>query len=308
MISASGPSKRGAASFRTKLLAAMMLVVSAITASGFYLAQRNVTAAAKRDLQQNFQAELSSLDKVQKFRHAAIAERCSALASRPRIHAALEDNALDLLYPSAKDELRDLMEGDAPVAQQGAGSLHARFYRFLDSSGAVLSPPNSKDVGEMSPQAEAQLALKQLLETQQIGYIRENTDAEKETVHEIVAAPIFSTETGNVISALVVGFKPFELSGRGTGAGMKSGIWADNRLYLPSFPKEVRTALDNEIAKAVGNSRSEKNNFVVTINGAPQLLFYRRLNPDSLFPPAYEVCVYSLADSMAQLHRLRWQV
>src|SRR5437879_9709151 len=81
MIASSGPSKRSAASFRTKLLAAMMLVVSAITASGFYLAQRNVTAAAKRDLQQNFQAELSSLDKVQKFRHAAIAERCSALAS-----------------------------------------------------------------------------------------------------------------------------------------------------------------------------------------------------------------------------------
>src|SRR6266571_1119120 len=308
MIASSGPSKRSAASFRTKLLAAMMLVVSAITASGFYLAQRNVTAASKRDLQQNFQAELSSLDKVQKFRHAAIAERCNALASRPRIHAALEDNALDLLYPSAKDELRDLMEGDTPVAQQGAGSLHARFYRFLDSSGAVLSPPNSKDVGEMSPQAEAQLALKQLLETQQIGYIRENTDAERETVHEIVAAPIFSTETGNVISALVVGFKPFELSGRGTGAGMKSGIWADNRLHLPSLSKEVRAALDNEIAKAVGNSRSAQNNFVVTINGVPQLLFYRRLNPDSLFPPAYEVCVYSLADSMAQLHRLRWQI
>src|SRR6266487_6743958 len=142
MISASGPSKRGAASFRTKLLAAMMLVVSAITGSGLYLAQRNITAASKRDLQQNFQAELSSLDKVQKFRHAAIAERCNALASRPRIHAALEDNALDLLYPSAKDELRDLME-DEETSQSGP-SLHAKFYRFLDATGAVLPPPNPK--------------------------------------------------------------------------------------------------------------------------------------------------------------------
>ena len=308
MISLSDANQRSITRFRRKLSAAMVLVASATTILALYLTQHNVAVTATRDLQQNFQTELSGLHQVEELRQAALAERCRVLAEKPRIHAALEDNALDLLYPSAKDELRDLMEGDTPVAQQGAGSLHARFYRFLDSSGAVLSPPNSKDVGEMSPQAEAQLALKQLLETQQIGYIRENTDAEKETVHEIVAAPIFSTETGNVISALVVGFKPFELSGRGTGAGMKSGIWADNRLYLPSFPKEVRTALDNEIAKAVGNSRSEKNNFVVTINGAPQLLFYRRLNPDSLFPPAYEVCVYSLADSMAQLHRLRWQV
>ena len=308
MISLSDANQRSITRFRRKLSAAMVLVASATTILALYLTQHNVAVTATRDLQQNFQTELSGLHQVEELRQAALAERCRVLAEKPRIHAALEDNALDLLYPSAKDELRDLMEGDTPVAQQGAGSLHARFYRFLDSSGAVLSPPNSKDVGEMSPQAEAQLALKQLLETQQIGYIRENTDAEKETVHEIVAAPIFSTETGNVISALVVGFKPFELSGRGTGAGMKSGIWADNRLYLPSLSKEVRAALDNEIAKAVGNSRSAQNNFVVTINGAPQLLFYRRLNPDSLFPPAYEVCVYSLADSMAQLHRLRWQV
>jgi signal transduction histidine kinase len=38
------------------------------------------------------------------------------------------------------------------------------------------------------------------------------------------------------------------------------------------------------------------------------LLFYRRLNPNSLFPAAYEICVYPLAGWIAQLHRLRWQI
>ena len=308
MISSSRPSKRSAASFGTKLLAAIMLVVSAITVSGLYLAQRNVTATAKRDLQQDFQAQLSSLNKVQKFRHAAIAERCSALASRPRIHAALEDNALDLLYPSAKDELRDLMEGEESRPEEAAPSLRAKFYRFLDARGAVLSPPNPKDVGELKPQAEAQLSLKQLAESQQIGYAPENVDGKNELVDEIVAVPIFSTETGNVISALVVGFTPFELTGKGAGAGMESGIWVNGRLYLPSLSKAAQSALGREVTTAVTNSASAQNNLTVTINGAPQLLFYRRLNPDSLFPPAYEVCVYPLADSMAQLHRLRWQI
>jgi signal transduction histidine kinase len=37
-------------------------------------------------------------------------------------------------------------------------------------------------------------------------------------------------------------------------------------------------------------------------------LFYKRLNPGSLFPAAYEICVYPLAYSMAQLRRLRWQI
>src|SRR5438552_2343317 len=308
MLRASGRSKRRLASFRTKLLVAMMFVVSAITGSGLYLAQRNITAASKRDLQQNFQAELSSLDKVQKFRHAAIAERCNALASRPRIHAALEDNALDLLYPSAKDELRDLMEGEGSPPEEEAPSLHAKFYRFLDAEGAVLPPPNPKDVGELSPQAEAQLGLNQLVETQQIGYAQENVHVEDEIVDEIVAVPIFSTETGNVISALVVGFAPFELTGKGAGAGMESGIWVNGRLHLRSLSKAAQSALGRDVTKAVTNSASGQNNLTVTINGAPQLLFYRRLNPDSLFPPAYEICVYSLADSTAQLHRLRWRI
>lgn len=306
MISASRPNKRRVTSFRTNLLAAMMLVISGLMAFALYFAQRHVTAAAQRDLQQNFQAELFSLDKVQELRNAALAERCSALASRPRIHAALEDNALDLLYPSAKDELRDLMEGEESSPEEEAPSLHAKFYRFLDAAGAVLPSPNPKDVGQLSPTVETQLILKKLPETQQIGYIRENADAE--IVDEVVAAPIFSTETGNIISALVVGFTPFELTGKGAGAGTQSGIWLNGQLHMPSLSKSAQAALGGEIAKAVTNSASAQSNFTVTVNGAPQLLFYKRLNPNSLFPPAYEICVYPLADSMAQLRRLRWRI
>src|SRR6202162_3564436 len=118
-------------SFRTKLLAAMMLVVSALTSLGLYLSQRTVAAGAERDSQQNFQAELSWLHKIQELRHADLAERCRALVAKPRIHAALEDNALDLLYPSAKDELRDMMDRkDESSDDPRQNPLHATFYRF----------------------------------------------------------------------------------------------------------------------------------------------------------------------------------
>jgi len=306
MISASGPNKPKARSFRTKLLAAMMVVVSGLMALALYLAQRHVTAAARSNLQQNFQAELLSLDKMRELRNATLAERCGALASRPRIHAALEDNALDLLYPSAKDELRDLMETAQP--SQAERFLRAKFYRFLDPVGEVISPPVPKDVGELSPKAEAQLTLERLPKTQQIGYILETPDATDEVVDEIVAVPIFSTETGDVISALVVGFKPFELIGKAAGAGMKSGIWLNGQLHMPSLSKSSQAALGSEIAKTITNSDRVQSNFRVNLDGAQQLLFYKRLNPTSLFPPAYEICVYPLADSIAQLHRLRWQI
>ena len=125
--------------FRTKLLGGMMLVVSVLTIFGLYFAHRNVAVTAQRDLKQSFEAELSWLHRVQQLRNAALQERCRRLAAKPRIHAALEDNALDLLYPSAKDELHDLMQTGQPPAEDAAESLHARFYRFLDGDGKMGS-------------------------------------------------------------------------------------------------------------------------------------------------------------------------
>src|SRR6266446_1188185 len=206
MIATAEPGKQAVTSFRIKLSVTMMLVVSGMTALGLYLAQRTVGTTAERDLQQNFQAQLSSLHGLEELRHAALAERCRVLSEKPRIHAALEDNALDLLYPSAEDELRDLMEGEEPSSEQAASTLHARFYRFLDSAGAVLPPSNLKDVGVISAAGEAQLALAKLPEKQQSGYLS-HRDGGSDRLDEIIAFPIFSTETGEIISALVVGFK-----------------------------------------------------------------------------------------------------
>ena len=79
-----------------------MLVVTAITSLALLYAQSNVAATARRDLEREFRAEFAALRAVQEIRHAALAERCRALARKPRLHARLlEDNALDLLYPSA---------------------------------------------------------------------------------------------------------------------------------------------------------------------------------------------------------------
>src|SRR5436190_9117714 len=286
----------------------MMLVVLVLTALALYFAERNVTTTAERDLRENFQAEISSLHKVQALRNSALTERCRELVLKLRLHAALEDNALDLLYPTAKDELRDLMEGVAPGKGEGANSLQARFYRFLSGSGDIIPPPNPTEVGQLSREAEAQLALKRLPDTQQIGYVLETADTIDGTMNEVMAQPILSTETGEVISALVVGFRPFEVVDKREGIGLKSGIWVNGRLHLPSLPKSAQRKIEDDFAQAVTKVDGAQNSFNVTVNSAPQLLFYKLLNPGSLFPPAYEICVYPLANSIAQQRRLSWQI
>src|SRR2546429_192170 len=257
MSSAVETRDKGVARFRTRLFTTMMIVVATLTALGFYLAQRKVTADAERNLQAIFQNELSSLHKLEELRHAALADRCNALAAKSRIHAAIEDNAIDLLYPSAKDELRDLMESEEPPPAQAAQWLHAKFYRFLDGAGAVIKPLNPYEVGELNGETEAQLALSELPDKQQIGYVLENTQAGDRAIDEVIAVPIFSTDTGEVISALVIGFKPIELEEKHT--GMKSGIWTHGQLHLPALPTASQTTVNQKVADALANSDQEEN-------------------------------------------------
>ena len=132
------PSPSRPTRFRTKLLVTMMLVVSGVTVLGLFFAEHNLTAGVERGLEREFQAELAALHHAQAVRSAALAERCRALVRKPRIHAALEDNALDLLYPSAQDEMRDILQRPVEAAPGSAGPACPR---VLNSSACGGRPP-----------------------------------------------------------------------------------------------------------------------------------------------------------------------
>jgi signal transduction histidine kinase len=306
----SAGAKSGLLSFRVKLLGAMMLVVSAITALGLYLAQRQLTTNAEQELEREFQGEVASLHSVQKMHHAALAERCHALAQKPRIHAALEDNALDLLYPNAKDELRDLMDGsDKSATEPDSAALRATFYRFLDGRGSVITPPNGKDFGALRPEEELQLSLNTAPAAQQIGYLLRRTDDGGETIDEVVAMPIISTETDQPIAAIVVGVKPVEFGRHRLTAAIKSGIWLKGQLHLPSPADSAQAMmLGRELTRAIAPLDRADKSFRVEVDGVPHLLFCKWLNPNSLFPPAYEISIYPLYDLLARQRQLRWQI
>lgn len=293
------------ARFRAKLLVAMMVIVSTITLVAVYVAQRHLARAYEQELRREFQAELAALHEVQQLRDSALAERSRTLVRRPRIHAALEDDALDLLYPSAKDELRDIMAADDD--QPGYG-LHAEFYRFLDRRGAVIPAETPRDVGALSPEEESQLALPVAPERQQLGYLVRRGGSDAGGVAEIMAMPVISNETGEVIAALVLGFRRGTLGGVRIGGGIERGLWVDGRLFLESTSVGDPSALNEEVTRAIRTGASEPRSFAWEAGGTPHLLFYKQLNPGSAYPPAYEVCVYPLAELQARQRELLWRV
>lgn len=301
--------KTPATGFRAKLSIAMMLVVAGLTATGLYLAQRNAMANLQRDLERAFQSDLAALHSVEELRYAALAERCRALVAKPRLHAALEDNALDLLYPSAKDELRDIMQDETnPQTDEISGVPHARFYRFLDRTGTLLPPPNPAEGGMLRAGEEAQLALRPLPQTAQIGYLLRGGGTAEETIDEIIALPITSTENNEVIAALVIGFKPLEVEQKRGADEMKSGVWLNGWLHLPALQESARAAVDKEMTRLLAEPNKAERSSRIDIEGAPHLLFFKRLNPGSAFPAVYEVCVYPLKTAIARQDRLRWQI
>ncbi len=280
----------------------MMAVISALTLVAILLAQRRAAADAQAGLQRDFELELISLHRLQDLRNAAVADRSRALAQNARIHAALEDNALDLLYPSAREELRDLMQ---PAAESSTtGALHARFYRFLDAHGAVIRPPNHT-AGALSPNEEARLAQSPLAQKVQTGYLTRLEPSGERTADEMIAVPVRSSETNEVISALVLGFKPVEAGGS---VGMKSGIMVDGKLQLFASDEAAEERIAQQVKSELAQAKGETHSLRTTLNGAPHLLFYKRLNPDSVYAPAYEVCLYPLHQLLARQAQLRWQI
>ena len=305
MIAAAEAKPPGVTRFRVRLLIAMMLVISVMTVTALFLVQRNVAAAVEAELERDFQAELASLRNVQELRHAALAERCRSLVRKARIHAALEDDALDLLYPSAKDELRDIMANDFDA---GPYALNAEFYRFLDRTGALIAPPNQADVGPLRPEEEAQLAFGGAPERQQLGYLLRRMENGEAVVSELIAMPIVSNETGEVIAALVLGFRSATFENPDAESGIIRGLWVNGELHLQTVGSRERDALAGEIRRAMAAGQNGLGAIDRQVDGAPHLLVYKQLNPDSRYPAAFEVCVYPLTHMRERQQELRWQV
>lgn len=289
--------------FRIRLLVIMMLVVSILTSLGIYLTQRRADEAAEKALQQDFQVQVSALHRLEELRQSTLAARSQTIAQNSRIHAALEDNALDLLYPSAQDDLRDLMHPSGPNK-----TFQARFYRFLDGHGQVITPPVGIDAGSLSVTEESHLTQPGLSQKMQTGYLARRLKSDTATIEEVIALPIRSTETNEVIAVLILGFDPVEAGDHNLMLGMKSGILVNQTLHLAGFNSATEVELRARVLPALDSSGRSANSLRTTISGQPYFVFAKVLNPESAYPPAYELYLYPLQPFQIQQRRLRWQI
>ncbi|MBS0658607.1 MAG: response regulator [Verrucomicrobia bacterium] len=293
-------------SFRLKLFAAIMFAVLTVATLTLYLADRNATEEVRRNADRQFRDAFTALREPRKVRQMLLADRCRNLAKSVRIRAALEESSAEDVYASATAEMRGVLAGQ-PGGEHPGRSLQAKFFRFLDARGAVLSPPPDGPAVGFLGENERRLGGRGAPERQEIGYLVLPDEFGRGQVCEVIATPIVAGEPQKLIGAIVLGFTPLGLAREVQVEGLSAGLWVNDELLLPTLGVEARGELAG-LMRRLAPTEAPEHGLGVSLADERYLLRWQQLNPASTFPPAYEVCVFPLAASLARQQQFRWQI
>lgn len=298
-----------AARFQWRLLGVLAMVVFVTVGAVLWVARHNIAVEEEHRRETEFQVSLALLRHARQYRHEALVERCRILATKSRIQASLEDGAEDLLYPSARDELRDLLgtpsENDTPA---GLGRRTARFYRFLDATGRLVGTHSDAAAGELSPAEEKKLSLPSIPDAPQFGYIRLQYTEQSEELLEVIVVPILSNVTGRKLAALVLGFEPQHLEGIADGTAFTNGIWIGNRLHLVTDEPVMSTGLIQKMEDWLKAGIAQSGRVRLETAEESWLVFAQSIDTGVLYATAFEVCAFPLRDMLARQRTLGWRV
>ena len=298
-------------SFRARLLLAMMVVVVAVTIATLYLAENNLRANQEKVFDIQFQDQVRSFLAAQETQSRVITERCHVASYPVRLRAALEERDVDDLYRNASTELQSVFDGKEASASLDPQSVRASFFRFIDQNGAVL-PPGEHLAGSID-----QAILEESLgatdhsldstEDQSVGFIAIARGSRPSVLREVVLTKIRDWAGGN-LGELVLGFPitGIRIPESLTGHEIKNGIWLNNKLFIDRLSAPDRHLLEQRVAAAINQKAA--GSLPVNLAIGPHLVFYKVLDPDSQFAPAYDVCLYPLTAAFREAQILRWKI
>jgi class 3 adenylate cyclase len=317
-------------SFRIKLLLAMMLLIAGVTGATLLVTQEKVRAAYLKLSQDQFESEVNYFTLQQENRLQPVRERCAELARLPALRTALTAGSSDEVYEVSTNFLnasKDMVgrgsrggrRGNAENPPGPANYLrnNQTFFRVLDARGTILRTPDARGGIKQAARKrlEGQLAAVQQsinsLEEQPVGYLAPERTNGVVPLLEMIVTKVTDADTNQTLGALVLGVPFFETSEKAMSdlsrGGIESGLWVDNQLHSRTIPDAVRGDFEKMVAPQI-NAGQPQGMLDVTLGGVPRRVFFKWLNPQSPFPAAYQVSLYSLANAEKAERELRWQI
>jgi class 3 adenylate cyclase len=315
-----------AMSFRIKLLLAMMLLIAGVTAATLYATQKIVQVAYLKLFQDQFTTELNYFSEQQSARLALLKGPCQSLAGSAPLRDALRKGDAAKVYQIATGDLTEvsILRGGRNVAAKAgtleeAGLRAGTFVRVLDARGEILRAPNARinrNQQATRKKLEEQLAQVQKsldsLDSQQIGFLSREAQNGRVNLWEMMVTKIADPTNNRTMGALVVGMLFIDAAesamNQMSQKTIQSGILLEDKIHSKTIPDAVQAELLKDVQAEIKRHEKPRETFQITLGGTPQRVFLQLLNPDSPFPPAYQVSVYSLAGAMRTQEQLRWQI
>ena len=295
--------------FRVKLLLSMVLLVLGITATTLLITENQVRRSYERHFQQSFRFQVDSFLQQREARLEPVREHVSTAASSTRLFAAMENvgqehpdqRDVDDVYQNGFDQLSDLITpGDNTNAAEG-------FYFFLNSKGVLLYPSAQVKLpfslsGLRRIAAEVEVVGASVNDTgqPQAGYLAPERSPGVVALREMVFTPIVDQVGHQKLGVLGVGF-PLPSPGQET--PILSAIWLDNRLYSSSIPAAALRDVEQAVAAGLRAGEAPERDFTIDVQGVPHRVYCQALGTGSAFPRAFQVCLYSLAEAVAEEQR-----
>ncbi|MDB6020778.1 MAG: putative Adenylate cyclase [Pedosphaera sp.] len=321
-----------ALSFRIKLLLAMMILVVGAMGATLYVTQEKVQATYLKLFQDQFEAEANYFILQQDSRLSGTKDKSAELAKSPALREALAAGQTNAIYEIWTNFLNQQIQQNPRAGRLGlrgnvpGGGLALMrnpmtFFRVLNARGEILRFPDARG-GALLKQAarkriEGQLVAVQeaitTLEEQPIGYLApERTNGQVELL-EVIVTKISDPDTKQTLGALVLGVpiflesseKPMYEMSHGE---VESGIWVENQIHSKTIPPELREEFAKLLALRTKLDGQSQDPVDITLGKVPRRVFFKLLNPNSPFPPAYQVSVYSLVSALKTQQELRWQI
>jgi two-component system cell cycle sensor histidine kinase/response regulator CckA len=298
--------------FRLKLLLAMMLLVVGVTATTLLITENQVRASYERHFQQSFQSQVDSFLRQREFRLEPVKQKIAAAAASTRLLAAMENvrqthpdpKDIDDVYQNGLDELSDIVK----TYGAGADNLSRGFFVFLnEKSEALLPSPAVKlpypleIIRELSTQLEALSPALLTNGTPQVGYVAPATGSRTNRIHEALFVPITDEVTHQRLGVLVAGFPLANATEQGS---MLSAVWLHGRLYATALTGEALKNVEEALSSELRDNAPAQRDFQALVAGLPYRVFCQSLRAGPGFPPAYQVCLFSLAEAAAENQQL----
>lgn len=217
-----------------------------------------------------------------------------------------------------------------PSRQIGGGGQSAPFIAIIDAQGdfvtnlrnrnAIPIMTHSEDTESTVRRRSEKLLwlsdrkFEDTLKQQEVGYLLvEAGERRAEQVREVFITPLRDPQDGRFLGAFAFGLPLpaiadrmlYEQTRRSDYGEIMGGIYLEGQLVSTTVPEDHKDAVEKTVARLLAKSDSAHRHALVPIDGVQHRLIYRVLNPDSPFPRAVQVNLYSLAAMDHEIADLR---